>query len=318
MPVEGAPDMKGANQARGYSVSLTCGEVAGDDEAKERTSMRFALLRVILADERMVVSTLKVAVYLLMIRYNDHTGQCNPGVGTIAEDTALDPRTVRRALVALRNVLEYLVYESTEGGFKSDTTNTYEFQFPPLTCMTGVTSTPQTTPGSHGKTPDRPVTGTPGSHGTKPLTGVPAKQQLPKQQSEPPYISNVPLPSVAETLPSQRVSGSNGKEKNKRTSEGSKDEPRALLERIDNGIAYVSVRDHECRYRSSSSTTTCWGKSEPSTPTSGSIKSRTTSGAPLGGCNDRLAPCGTETCQQLAREGRARGDSARSGVRPPC
>jgi len=133
-------------QARDYSVGLTSGESGGEDEAKERTSQRFLLLRVMLADKEISKAELKVGTYLLMIKYNDHTGLCNPGNDAIAEATALDLRTVARAKLALKLAM-YLIYESTKGGYKSDTTNNYEFRFPSLACRPGVNPVPKSTPG---------------------------------------------------------------------------------------------------------------------------------------------------------------------------
>src|SRR5262245_16780080 len=205
-----------------------------------------------LADKGITKAELKVGTYLLMIKYNDHTGQCNPGNDVIAEATALDVRTVARAKVALR-IAMYLVYESTEGGYKSDTTNDYEFRFPPLADTPGVKPAPKSTPGRNDTTPDRPTKGTPGRNDTGPLVGAPPKQYL-EQPSLNKSISNVPLPSVADTLPCQ--SGSKvekAKEERKRTSEEAREASKPtgirFRYRIENGIAYVSVPDQDTRCR---------------------------------------------------------------------
>lgn len=205
-------------QGRGYSIGLTAGEAGGEDEARERTSQRFLLHRVLIADKDITKAELKVGGYLLMHKYNDHTGQCNPGNDAIAEATALDLRTVLRAKAALK-IAMYLVYESTEGGYKSDTTNDYEFRFPPLVGAPRVRPAPKTTPGRIDTTPGTLTKGTPGKIDTRPLVGAPPKQEV--EQALEHQDNSVPLPSVADTLPCQGASKvQEGKEGSKWTSEG--------------------------------------------------------------------------------------------------
>src|SRR5262245_51173910 len=113
-----------------------------EDEAEERRHKRFELLREILADKRMTsAAALKVIFHLVLFRYNDRSGRCDPGVPDIAKYTALTERTVRKALELLRDVVGYLVYTSSKGGNRRDT-NEYSFQSQPLSKSTGVKPTP--------------------------------------------------------------------------------------------------------------------------------------------------------------------------------
>src|SRR3954466_9156928 len=85
-------------RSRGYSIGLTAVESGGDDEAKERCEQRFLLLRIMLVHPEMNFSEFKVCSFLLLFKYNDNTGRCDPSVDTIALATNLQPRTVRKAL----------------------------------------------------------------------------------------------------------------------------------------------------------------------------------------------------------------------------
>jgi Helix-turn-helix domain len=262
------------------SIFLPCAEADGEDEAKERTSARFTLLKLMLADRTLTFSEFKVCVDLLMIRYNVHTGQCNPGVGRIAEDCAIDLRTAKRALVKLRDVSQYLVFQSTQGGYKTDTTNDYEFRSPPVAPRPPLTSTPKSTSGGPGKTSGAATTGTSGGHVPRPVVPAPPKHEE-NSNLNMKSNSNVPLPSVADTLDSSKGSGSEkGKEESKRTSEEASKKPRDERNRfvstkpqearnetngshatvhtppivlpdphIENGVVWMPVSDHETRCR---------------------------------------------------------------------
>jgi hypothetical protein len=249
------------------SISLTCGEADGEDEVKERTSARFTLLKLMLADRTLTYSEFKVCVDLLMIRYNAHTGQCNPGVSRIAEDCSIDIRTAKRALVKLRDVSQYLVFESTKGGYKTDTTNDYEFRSPPVAPRPPVTSTPKLTSGGHVQTSGVQTTGTSGGHVHSPVVPTPPKHEVSNKNLNTKYNSNVPLPSVADTLDVRKGSGGEkGKEANgskKASTEEAREarKPAVItpsevpppsivippIERIEDGVVHLVIRDDEAR-----------------------------------------------------------------------
>jgi hypothetical protein len=215
-------------QARDWSVALDNGEAGGENEADERTAQRFKLLRVLLADKQLTsAANIKVLLHLLFVRYNDRTGRCDPGAKDIATHTGLTVATVRKATKWLREVGGYLIYDENQGGAKSDT-NQYSFQFPPLSKSIGVRCPPDAsgkgTPIQSDSTPIEMDRRTPIEMARHPYrNGYPNNN---KHQSEPSIEnSNVPLPSVADTLPCQ--SGSKVqevKEGSKRTSEEANNE----------------------------------------------------------------------------------------------
>lgn len=138
-------------------------------------------LRFFLRDKRVTHADFKVGVCVVILHFNDHDGRCDPSVRTIAEETALTERTVYKSLARLRDLLEYLLYESSGGGSKANTNN-YSYCLPPLSHQTGVNQPPLS---RQTVTPVPADRATPVRPGQPPLSGATAKQLREQQREQP-------------------------------------------------------------------------------------------------------------------------------------
>lgn len=138
---------------------------------------RLAWLRGIAADSATTEAPLRVAI-ALAYRHNARTGQLNPAVSTLAGDTGMAERSVRRALSWLESA-GHIVIDKSFGGINT-ATNQYRLVAregltgeSPLTGESGLTPDQWVTPGLTGESP-LPLTGesaTPDPRVRAPLTG---------------------------------------------------------------------------------------------------------------------------------------------------
>src|SRR5262245_52867795 len=217
------------------------------------TGDRFRWLASLLRDLKLTYGDKCVATYIIMIHFNDWTGQCDPSVPTIAKGVGMTERGVRTCLNRLNeHGRGFLKYELNRGGHSSQTNN-YMYTEPeepvnhssggtPCTSNQGSPSKKHPTPEQNGTTPCTAGQRTPEQNGTTPLNDGSAKHLTEHLREH----SLEQVRSLARTTPpvSKSEGASEGK---KRTCEGRKPEARATLERIENGIAYVKVADHDAR-----------------------------------------------------------------------
>jgi hypothetical protein len=145
---------------------------------------RLFWLRGIAADPATSEAPLRVAI-ALACRHNGRSGQLNPAVSTLAGDTGMAERSVRRALSWLESA-GHIVVERSSGGC-STATNQYRLVARegltdelPLTDESGLTPDPLVTPGLTDESP-LPLTGgfaTPDPLVRSPLTGESSKQGI--------------------------------------------------------------------------------------------------------------------------------------------
>jgi hypothetical protein len=188
-----------------------------------------------------------------MVHFNDWTGQCDPSVSTIAKGVGMSERGVRTCLSSIKD-RGYLEYEGNPGGYRSQTNN-YMYAAPsarlhhgsgadPCTTKQRSASKTSPTPEKNCRNPCTTVQGTPENNSTRPLNGASAKH-LTEQLREHSLEQVRSLARTAHMPEGERAE--EGKESKKEAAEGSKPEDRATLERIENGIAYVKVIDHDAR-----------------------------------------------------------------------
>src|SRR5262249_48429333 len=217
-----------------------------------RTRQRFILVELLLPNKHLSRGELSVIIYQLMIKYNDGSGQCNPGVKGIAEATGQSERNVRKCLLFLADVIGCLIYEKQNPGGQ-DNSNDYSFQLP-KPCPTGQCSTGQGS-NDNARPPDRKPC-PPEPEPCPPASPNPvAQDRKPCPTGQTNNLNNKTehsleqVRSLARTTPSVSKSESKiekAKEERKRTSEEAREEkPQPKIESVNGPIAYVSVADHD-------------------------------------------------------------------------
>ena len=102
------------------------------------TADRFRWLAAVLRDPELTYGQKCVVIYIIMVHFNDWTGQCDPSVPTIAKGVGMSERGVRNCLRAVKD-RGHLEYEDNPGGYRSQTNN-YMYCEPsaPLKDVSGV------------------------------------------------------------------------------------------------------------------------------------------------------------------------------------
>ena len=152
--------------------------------------------------------TAALAVYIALARRADHNGESWPGLNTLAEQAAISPRSVQRAIQLLELLGLVAVTTCYEEGSKRQTSNHYTLLTPPA-------SPPEQDPDpATWPTPSRrtrlvrsgqraqPATDAP----QMPPTPTPAGPQPPCQGDTPSPVSVSPRPRHADTPPPATVS----------------------------------------------------------------------------------------------------------------
>jgi hypothetical protein len=237
------------DQEQGYIIEPVCSR---PDDANEVHRECYQWMENIIGD-RLLTFVQRLVGVRTILHFNRYNGQCDPSLPGLAERIGIAESTVRSALQAIkarghwdypenkggkgrRHQFTFIVTLQPVGGLSTKPPGAMEG----LKSTTTVSNPPATEikpRGATSQTPRDDCAKPPGASGGNRSTNRSTN------------TSEEQVRSLTRTTPistSGELNEANG-EASKRTSERSKDEPRALLERIDNGIAYVSVRDHECR-----------------------------------------------------------------------
>jgi helix-turn-helix protein len=202
-------------------------------------------------DDRVLTWGEKCAAIRVILHLNSWTGECYPSVETIASELGMSSRGVGKALKAVQ-ARGFLDWPPNKGG--TGRSNDYRPTTPtpnggsvfdvaqPRTTVHSSKVVRQANPEQNGREPRTGVYPNPEQNDTEPRTTVQRNGSLMVKENG--SLNDHALASLA-APPTKEV-----KQESKQTSdEASKPEARAILERIENGIAYVKCTDHGARLR---------------------------------------------------------------------